>query len=33
MFIRLRGEKQGVTKILNWATDWPALLKASADRV
>lgn len=23
MFISLRGEKQEVTKTLNWATDWP----------
>lgn len=33
MVISLRGEKRGVTKILNWATDWPVLLKASADGV
>ncbi len=27
MFISLRGERQEVTKILNWATDWPALIE------
>lgn len=33
MVISLRGEKRGVTKIPNWATDWPVLLKASTDGV
>lgn len=27
MFISLRGERQKVTKILNWATDWPVLIE------
>ncbi len=26
MFVSLRGERQEVTKILNWATDWPVLI-------
>lgn len=27
MFISLRGERQEVKKILNWATDWPVLIE------
>ena len=27
MFISSRGERQKVTKILNWATDWPGLIE------
>lgn len=26
-FICLKGEKQEVTKTLNWATDWPVLIE------
>lgn len=33
MIIILRGERQEVTKILNWATDWPVLIEASTERV
>ena len=27
MLISLSGERQEVTKILNWATDWPVLIE------
>lgn len=27
MFISLQGERQEVTKMLNWATDWPVLIE------
>ena len=27
MCISLRGERQEVTKTLNWATDWPVLIE------
>lgn len=27
MFVSLRGERQEVTKILNWTTDWPVLIE------
>lgn len=32
MVISLRGEKRGVTKILNWATDWPVLIEGKRRR-